>query len=127
MKNILAFVALLLLAGCSAKIISSLTVGARPFQPASCRSGEPNGFAGVDLMDGSGARLRLVSLPNGQAAALLFAPGANQGTELGTCGPISLERQNSRINGVSNMRGTATLSCKGKTPVAGSVQFENCH
>jgi hypothetical protein len=118
---------LLLLAGCSAKITSSLAVGAKPFQPTSCSSGQPNGFAGVDLMDGSGARLRLVSLPNGQAAALLFAPGASQATELGACGPFTLERQSSRINGVYNLRGTATLGCKGKTPVVGSVQFENCH
>ena len=118
---------LLLLAGCTAKITSSLTVGARPFQPASCRSSEPNGVAGVDLMDGSGARLRLVSLPNGQANALFFGAGANLGTELGACGPITLEQQNSRINGVYNVRGTATLSCKGKVSIVGSVQFENCH
>lgn len=118
---------LLLLAGCSAKITSTLMVGSKPFQPTSCRSGQPNGFGGVDLVDDSGTRLRLVSLPNGQANAFVFPSGANLGTELGACGPLMLERQSSRINGVYNVRGTATLSCKGKMLVAGSVQFENCH
>lgn len=118
---------LLLLAGCSARITSSLVVGGKPFQPTSCRSGQPNGFAGVDLMDQAGARLRLVSLPNGQANALVFPAGADLGTELGACGRFTLERQNSRVNGVHNVRGTAELQCKGRTSVAGSVQFENCH
>lgn len=118
---------LLLLAGCSATITSNLTVAARPFQPTSCKSGQPNGFAGVDLVDGTGARLRLVALPNGQASAFYFDPGASLATELGACGPFTLERQSSRINGVYNVRGTAQLDCKGKTPVSGSVQFENCH
>jgi hypothetical protein len=118
---------LLLLLGCSAKITSSLSVGAKPFLPATCRSSEPTGVAGVDLLDEAGSRLRLVSLPNGQADAFFFPAGAPLGTELGACGPFTLERQSSRINGVHNVRGSATLNCKGRTTVAGSVQFENCH
>ena len=56
-----------------------------------------------------------------------FGAGANLGEELGPCGRFTLERQNSRINGVHNVRGSAILQCKGKTSIAGSVQFENCH
>jgi hypothetical protein len=118
---------LLLLAGCSARITASLLVGAKPFQPTSCTSGERNGFAGVELVDDAGTRLRLVVLPNGQANALVFPGGADLGTELGACGPFTLERQSSRINGVANVRGKATLNCKGRTEVSGTVQFENCH
>lgn len=118
---------LLLLAGCSAKFTANLTVGGKPFQPVSCRSGEPSGFAGVDLTDDTGTRLRLVALPSGQADAFVFPGGADLGTELGPCGPMSLERKSSRINGVYNVTGKATLSCKGKTDVSGTVEFDNCH
>ena len=62
--------ALLTLVGCNARITASLALGGRPFQPTTCRSGEPNGFAGVDLMDDTGARLRLVYLPDGQVKAV---------------------------------------------------------
>ena len=74
-----------------------------------------------------GPRVPLRPPPNGQADPFFFPAGTDIGTELGACGPFKLERQSSRINGVSNVRGTATLNCKGRTEVSGSVQFENCH
>ena len=122
-----SLLALLTLVGCNARITASLALGGKPFLPTTCRSGEPNGFAGVDLMDDIGARLRLVYLPDGQAKAFVFFAGADLGTEIGACGRLTLERQSSRINSVRNVRGRAELQCAGKVTVSGSVQFENCH
>jgi hypothetical protein len=36
--------------------------------------------------------------------------------------------QHSRVNGITNMAGTAILSCdSGRHQVRGHLQFENCH
>ncbi|MBK8259375.1 MAG: hypothetical protein IPK82_42810 [Polyangiaceae bacterium] len=118
----------LTLAGCQAKLSSSVTVDGKPFSAESCRSGQAAGFTGVDLVGTDGSRLRLVTMPNGQAAAHIFAPGAATSTELGACGPFTVERQNSQINDIYNVKGTATLSCtSGGHSVSGTITFENCH
>ncbi|MBI5513202.1 MAG: hypothetical protein HY909_05500 [Deltaproteobacteria bacterium] len=118
------------LGGCRAKLTGQLTLNGATFTPTSCRSGAVFGFVGVDLINDAGAKLRLVALPDGQADALYFAPGAATGIHLGPCGPLTVQRQNSRINSVYNVEGSAALQCAaaGGTPaVAGSVQFANCH
>ena len=115
-------------AGCEAKLSSSVTVDGKPFSAQSCRSGQASGFTGVDLVQSDGTKLRLVSQPNGKASAHLFAAGSATSIEIGACGPLSVERQNSQINDIYNVKGTATLSCTANGhSVAGSVTFENCH
>ena len=42
------------------------------FEPLTCTAGWPEGFYGVDLVDGDGTRLRFVQLPNGNTTAHLF-------------------------------------------------------
>jgi len=114
--------------GCSAKLSGSITLDGKAFSPESCRSGQASGFNGVDLVGGDGTKLRLVSLPNGQSSALLFPAGAATAIELGSCGTFSVERQNSQINEIHNVKGSATLSCSvDGHSAAGSASFENCH
>jgi hypothetical protein len=118
----------LVLAGCQSKLSSTVTLDGKPFSIESCRSGEASGFHGVDLIQSDGTKLRLVAMPNGQAAAHVFAPGAATSIELGACGTFSVQRQNSRINNIHNVMGSANLSCtKDGRSVGGSVTFENCH
>ena len=82
----------------------------------------------MDLLDAGGTKLRLVALPNGMASVHLFPPGASTSIELGACGPLAVERQNSSINDIYNVKGNATLSCAGVgRSVQGNITFENCH
>lgn len=121
-------VAVLIFAGCQAKLSSSVTVDGKPFSIESCRSGQVSGFTGVDLVQSDGTKLRLVALPSGKAAAHLFAAGSATSIEIGECGPLSVDRQNSQINDIYNVKGTATLSCTANGhSVAGNITFENCH
>src|SRR5688572_5796363 len=111
MQVVLCAAAGLVLAGCQSKLSSTVTLDGKPFAIESCRSGEATGFSGVDLLQSDGTKLRLVSMPNGQAEVHVFAPGAATSSELGACGPFSVERQNSRINNIHNVMGSASLSC----------------
>ena len=124
----LLYVAALLTLGCKAKLSGDLTVDGKPFTAESCRSGQASGFSGVDLVDADGRKLRLVQIPNGTGAAILFPPGATVGDEVGGCGPLSVSTQSSTINNIRNVEGSATLECSNpKHSVKGAVTFENCH
>jgi hypothetical protein len=117
-----------LFAACKAKLDVDLQLDGEDFKPKSCRSGQPNGFAGIDLVDAAGKRVRLVLQTDGTSQAFLFEPNAQQGTLIGTCGPMSVSAQNSTINDVRNVEGKATLDCSGNGhSVKGTVTFKNCH
>jgi hypothetical protein len=117
-----------LCAGCESKLSGSISLDGKAFSPASCRSGQVSGFTGVDLVGADGTKLRLVSLPNGKSSAFLFPAGAATAIELGSCGAFAVERQNSQINKIYNVKGSATLSCSvDGHSAAGSASFENCH
>ena len=112
---------------CSNKIEGSLEVDGEPFVVESCKSGQHNGFVGVDFLDAKGRRLRLAMTPSGAPNIILFA-GESVGVEFGACGSLSVERQNSTINDITNVRGTTQIACKGDGhQITGSVTIENCH
>ena len=47
---------------------------------------------------------------------------------MGECGSFKLEHQNSTVNDVKNVAGSAELDCKADGhSVKGKVSFENCH
>lgn len=122
-----AALSLCLAASCSNKIEGDVTIDGAPFSIEGCESGERNGFAGVDLDGSDGRRLRVVQTPSGAPTVFLFT-GEAVGTELGSCGSLTLVYQNSTINNIRNVKGHARLDCaSGEHQVKGSVTFENCH
>ena len=91
-------------------------------------------------MDSAGLKLRLVTMPDGQAEAYVFESvltigaretprsGAEKGTKIGACGPFTFGTQNSTINNIKNVQGDAKLDCTGAGhTVKGTVSFANCH
>lgn len=125
--RIAGLVALLVgLGGCRAELSSEVKIDGESFQPTSCRSGQANGFAGVDLIDNAGRTLRIVQSPTNQPQAILIA--GQQVVDVGPCGTMALQRQNSTVNDITNVMGDATLKCEadGHT-VEGAVSFKNCH
>jgi hypothetical protein len=117
---------LVLLAACSAKLSGSIDVDGKKFDISSCQSGQPLGFTGIQLTDESGRRLRLVANADGTANAIVFV-GEAQGDDLGKCGTLEVHNQNSKINDVTNVEGTAKISCSGSHKLEGTLTFENCH
>ncbi len=124
----LVFSALL---ACKSKTGGTITVDGAPFEIDGCRSGQANvpSFDGVDFMDPGGRRVRFFLQPTGQIRTFLFPPGAKQGTFIGEgCGTVSVERKNSRVNNVQNIKGTVSANCTGAGhTIVASVNFDNCH
>ncbi|MGB1014712.1 MAG: hypothetical protein ACPG4T_11300 [Nannocystaceae bacterium] len=117
---------LLCTSACTNEITASLKVDGVDFVPSSCRSGQVNNFMGVDLVNDAGDIVRLVQPPTNQPHVILFRNG--KASEVGTCGTMSIGRQNSTINNVANVQGDATLACEaGGHKIAGTVTFKNCH
>jgi len=112
---------------CAGRVEGDLTVDGEKFSAMTCHSGAPQGFTGVDLVSTDEAKVRVAVQPDGQAQVWYFEPGSTVGTDLGVCGTASVTEQNSEINGVKNVMGTADLSCSGAKTVAGFAAFENCH
>jgi hypothetical protein len=114
--------------GCQSKVTGTLEVDGEPFVPRVCRSGQAFGFRGVELTDEANRRLRLFINPDGTTAAALFKGDSPTGDRLGQCGALRMEAQSSKINNITNVRGTAQLSCKTDNHhVSGNLEFENCH
>jgi hypothetical protein len=119
---------LLVLVGCAAHVTSSLKIDGSDFVPTTCRSGQVRGFAGVELADGQQRRLRLAQAVDGTFQVIYFSPGAPVGENLGSCGTMTLQNGIAVVNGVRNVEGNATLSCRGaRNTVLGSVAFKGCH
>lgn len=130
MKKIAALISLLALAltGCQSKVTGTLDVDGKPFVPRLCRSGQAFGFSGIELTDEANRRLRLLANPDGTCVAGLFKDDSGTGERLGQCGTLRVEAQSSKINSITNVRGTAQLSCKtANHQVSGQLEFENCH
>jgi len=124
----LAICSVLFLAGCTAHVTSNVRVNGAPFSPSTCRSGQANGFSGVELADPSGQRLRLAQNLNGTLTAVYFPSGSTVGDELGACFTMNTQHGVGVVNGVRNVEGSAVLSCTTQRhQVNGAVQFENCH
>ena len=123
---LLVAVCLLGASACTNEITASLELDGTPFQPTSCQSGERNNFMGVDLIEESGRMLRLANSPANQPIAIVMVDGTT--TEIGPCGQMTVQRQNSTINDITNVEGNATVECEGKDhSVKGTVTFKNCH
>jgi len=114
--------------GCSNKLSGAVEINGESYELASCRSGAVYGFRGVELTTKGGHRVRIAATQTGEGFAAVMPPGAATGTEVGTCGPFSVEDQNSTINDVKNVEGTATLACEGGGfKLEGEIAFANCH
>lgn len=125
---LIALGALGLLASCSNELSGDLSVDGQPFALSSCRSGQVYGFVGVEVVSKDGAKLRMVQTPTGEAQAIYIAKGKSTGDEVGPCGAFQVSTQNSTINDVKNVEGSATLDCKaGGHTIKGSFTFSNCH
>jgi hypothetical protein len=96
-----------------------------------CRSGQANipAFEGVDFLDASGRRVRFLLQSTGQIRTFLFAPNAKQGDFIGEgCGTLSLARQNSTVNNVTNVKGSVSANCTGAGhTILATATFEGCH
>jgi hypothetical protein len=120
--------AALAVAGCQSKVSGTLEVDGSAFAGAQCRSGQAFGFSGIELTDTTGRRLRLLAHPDGTCEAALFKGDSPTGDRLGQCGTLAMEAQSSRINSITNVKGSAKLECEAVAhKVTGNVEFENCH
>ena len=125
---LIVLTASLLLGGCKNRLSGSMVINGQNFTPTSCRNGEALSFYGVELSDAAGARLRLVNMASMQPVVYWMPVGATMPMPLGTCGMLTMNRSNSRVNNVSNVEGTAVLNCQfGAMSATGTVQFGNCH
>ncbi len=116
------------LVACAAHVGSSIMVDGSRFSPRTCRSGQAMGFSGVELADELGQRLRLARLLDGTFQAVYFPAGSEMGENLGACGTMNIEEGGAVINGIRNVKGSATLDCGGtKHRVTGNLRFEGCH
>ncbi len=115
------------LTGCKAKLEGTLTVNGALFNVSSCRSGQANGFHGVDLSNESGATIRLVQTPGNVPQVLYFQSEGAPVTMVGMCGNLTIRTQNSTINNIRNVEGSAALQCTGPMNILGSMSFQNCH
>ena len=127
MKRVTTCVALVF-ASCAAHVSSTIQVDGALFSVSTCRSGQANGFSGVELADQRGQRLRLAQNLNGTLDAVYFPSGSPTGKNLGACFTMNTQTGVGVVNGVRNVEGSAVLSCSTERhQVSGSVQFKNCH
>lgn len=114
--------------GCTPKFDGEVRLDGHVLPIVGCRAGQATGFVGVDLVAQDGTKLRLMYQGSAESFAFLFLPGQAVGKQIALCGPMSIERQSSRINQVHNHRGHAKLNCSGAGhTIEGEIKFENCH
>jgi hypothetical protein len=114
-------------AGCSNKISGDLELNGKRLVIDSCRNGKIYNFRGVELVGQDGTRLRIAATQTGEGDVAVLPPGGT-GKQVGPCGRFEISDQNSEINDVKNVEGSATLDCKlGDVTIKGTVTFGNCH
>ncbi len=124
--GVLAALLLSTTAACTAELTSDLKVDGESFVPTSCRAGQVNSFSGVDLIDDSGRTLRLVQSTTNLPSAIVL--GGQAPVDLGSCGAMTVTRQSSTVNDITNVMGDATLKCEADGhSVVGTISFKNCH
>jgi hypothetical protein len=125
----LTLIALVLAAGCTNKLEGDVQLDGASFTATSCRSGVAFGFAGVELHDGGGRRIRVINDPiTGTVRVALFAGAAGRGEDLGTCAALDQRPQSSTVNGLQNQEGTVSFHCDtGPHKLSGNLTFKNCH
>lgn len=113
---------------CSSKLSGEIDLNGEKLAIDSCRNGVVYNFRGVELNAKNGVRLRIAATQTGEAYVVVVPKDATVGTEVGTCGTLSITDQSSKINDVTNVKGTARLECAAKGfTIKGDVSFENCH
>jgi hypothetical protein len=118
----------LLATSCLARTEGDLRMDKQKLDLTECRSGEIYGFVGVEFVSSNGAKVRVATSPSGAGQVFAFAPGAMNGTDLGMCAKLVVERQSSKVDKVTNVKGRVTIDCNAKNrEVLGDVAFENCH
>ena len=130
-KLVLGFIVLAALLACKSKTGGTLTVDGAGFEIDECRSGQANvpAFDGVDFLDSSGRRVRFLLQTSGNVQVFFLPSGATTTDMLGeSCGTMSMQQQNSEVNGVKNVKGSVSANCTGGGhTVVAAVNFENCH
>jgi hypothetical protein len=113
---------------CKSEVSSEIFVDGAKFDASECRSGQAFGFSGIQLEHADGRRLRMIARADGSMELAVFPAGSDKGELFGECGTIVMEAQNSKINGIKNLEGTAQLACvKDGREIRGTVRFKNCH
>ncbi len=109
-------------------------VGNWTMTPDVCVSGERNQFHGAQFfVDGNDVLGISFIQPIGQDPALTVnLPGKHQAARFGPadCKTLSghVERQNSMVNRITNVRGSVTFDCGAADDrVSGELTFSNCH
>jgi hypothetical protein len=124
-------VVLVALLACKSKTGGTITLDGKSFPVDSCKSGQANipHFDGVDFLDASGQRVRFLLQPTGSVKVYFFPAGTTYTDMLGeNCGTMTMQQQNSEVNGVKNVKGSVTANCTGGGhAVVANVTFENCH
>ena len=119
------------LLACKSKSTGTITVNGAPFEVDTCRSGQANmpQFSGVDFLDKGGRRVRFLQLPSGKVQVFYFPAGVSYTDMLGEgCGTMTMQLQNSEVNGVKNVQGSVAANCTGGgNTVVASMTFESCH
>lgn len=128
----------LALTGCSNELKGKIQVTAAgqtwTVTPSECASGQRQNFFGVDAREGSDdARLvRVILDPKASYTLHLNVPGTDKGINLEGAGcstfDIAVERQNSSINDITNVRGHIRVACDlPDLKVDADLTFANCH
>lgn len=103
--------------------------------PSECASGERQGFFGVDMRAGGSddTLVRAILDPKDGPILKLNVPGTDQGVTVKP-GPgcsrfdVQVERQSSRINNITNVRGHVRVTCDDpELALTADITFENCH
>lgn len=103
--------------------------------PSQCNSGQRQGFFGVDAREGDtdDKLVRVIHDPTASYILRLDVPGSDQiinlpGGQGCSAFDIVVERQNSTINDVTNVRGHIRVACDlPDLKVNADVTFANCH
>jgi hypothetical protein len=122
MRNVVSLVLLACSSSCM-QLHAQVAVDGASFAALDCRNLAVQGFAGIELIERNGRRLRLVKEPDGHAAAYVFDPRATVAskachavTVTSTCQPVAMD-------GICAVHGHAELAC---TDLAGHVEFSGC-
>jgi hypothetical protein len=124
--------------GCSNKISGSADVttkehGDFSIKPDECVSGERQEFFGADLRQGDGRKIiRIISDPKAGYSVKVNIPDTKKAVVVNddVCSKfdVHVEKQNSTINNIKNVKGRAKLKCKVEgSKVKADLKFENCH
>jgi hypothetical protein len=119
---------LVLLPKCTNKLEGQLTVDGKPFVPEHCWSEQRVSRVGVAIESADGRRIVADRLEHGGAMVAVGHRDVAGTHELGACADLAIDKTHTEINGVDNVEGRVTFTCRGDArSVLGTITFENCH